>query len=418
MLKKLVLVSIISLQFIFVFAQNFWDPIYDTDSRIRCFTQNSLGFLFVGSNDGLIVSFDEGNEWIETSLNEYCIAMNFNSDTLYCSDGSRIIKSIDYGSSWDTTGYNQYCDLIFCDSQNNIFASFGFGIGVYKSNDGGVNWNLVLELSATMITKSIIETSEGVLFAGVTDYFGTGGVYRSINHGDDWEYIGLGSHYISSLAVDSSNNIYAGSRGNHFTFIAGVYISTDLGISWDILTNSYLVESMIINSDDEIYIGCSGYNQSGVYSSDDYGETWEYIESDLITMNSAIQGLYITDEDYIYAINNNDADHNYLYKSVQTTNIVNPMVIDKSKDDLIYNYPNPFNPNTTFMVNELIDKKDVQIDIFNIKGQLIRSIQSNYGYASWDGRNYNNNEVSSGLYFYSLTINNSLIITKKMFLLK
>jgi hypothetical protein len=88
---------------------------------------------------------------------------------------------------------------------------------------------------------------------------------------------------------------------------------------------------------------------------------------------------------------------------------------------LIGNYPNPFNPDTSirfFISND----SHVNIDIFNVKGQKVKSLVSDYYEAGehnvvWNGRNDDDLSISSGFYFYKMTNNNQVEI-KKMMMIK
>jgi len=85
------------------------------------------------------------------------------------------------------------------------------------------------------------------------------------------------------------------------------------------------------------------------------------------------------------------------------------------------NYPNPFNP-VTRIDFALQQSGETRLDIFNIKGEKIRTLVNNYlenGYYSykWNGRDDNNNVTASGIYFYKLKRGN-FSATKKMLLLK
>ncbi len=86
---------------------------------------------------------------------------------------------------------------------------------------------------------------------------------------------------------------------------------------------------------------------------------------------------------------------------------------------ILKNYPNPFNPETTISFNLTAeDAKNAKLEIYNLKGQKIKqySIFNNQSSIVWNGTNENNQPVSSGIYFYKLNIENSLV--KKMLLLK
>ncbi len=78
---------------------------------------------------------------------------------------------------------------------------------------------------------------------------------------------------------------------------------------------------------------------------------------------------------------------------------------------LLANYPNPFNPET-WIPYHLADSTDVQINIYNAQGTLVRALTLGHqtaGYytsrsraAYWDGRNALGERVASGIYFYQL----------------
>ena len=90
--------------------------------------------------------------------------------------------------------------------------------------------------------------------------------------------------------------------------------------------------------------------------------------------------------------------------------------------NLYQNYPNPFNTSTTISFNLAIPiiGKQTRINIYNVKGQLVKqlSIINNKSSVKWDGEDENGNPVSSGLYFYQLKIEDEIIDTKKCLLLK
>jgi len=81
------------------------------------------------------------------------------------------------------------------------------------------------------------------------------------------------------------------------------------------------------------------------------------------------------------------------------------------KSELVQNYPNPFNPETWIPYN-LAKDADVIIKIYNVSGQLIRTLDLNHKEAGfylrkdkaayWDGRDNLGEKVASGIYFYTL----------------
>jgi hypothetical protein len=87
---------------------------------------------------------------------------------------------------------------------------------------------------------------------------------------------------------------------------------------------------------------------------------------------------------------------------------------------LYKNYPNPFNPSTKIEYALPAHSQNASIQIFNLKGRLIKKIklQPQTNFVVWNGLDKKNRKVSSGIYFYTLTIDDKQLATQKMLLLK
>ena len=82
----------------------------------------------------------------------------------------------------------------------------------------------------------------------------------------------------------------------------------------------------------------------------------------------------------------------------------------------VSNYPNPMSDNTnfTFEHNQKDNEINIQIRIYNVVGQLVRTIEeSSYGTTarinpiSWDGTSDNGSKLPAGIYIYYVTVTNS-----------
>ncbi len=87
----------------------------------------------------------------------------------------------------------------------------------------------------------------------------------------------------------------------------------------------------------------------------------------------------------------------------------------------LMNYPNPFNPKTK-IVFDLPESGQVKLEIYNIKGQKVKTLLDCYmspgrSEMLWNSKDDNGKRVSSGVYFYRLQTATKNII-KKMLLLK
>jgi len=105
----------------------------------------------------------------------------------------------------------------------------------------------------------------------------------------------------------------------------------------------------------------------------------------------------------------------------ETVEVENIEIIPIKDDFDLTNYPNPFNPNTTFSFS--IDKdSSVELSIINIKGQKVKTLineqmQKGIHTSVWSGLDSNNKPVSSGIYLYKIKAGTQESV-KRMLLLK
>jgi len=99
-------------------------------------------------------------------------------------------------------------------------------------------------------------------------------------------------------------------------------------------------------------------------------------------------------------------------------NLVNVLTeeINPSTYQLIQNYPNPFNPTTTISYN-LPKSGLVNLVIYDVLGKEIKRLVSEYKQAGTYKVNFDASVLASGVYFYSLRVNDFFEV-KKMLMLK
>ncbi len=107
-------------------------------------------------------------------------------------------------------------------------------------------------------------------------------------------------------------------------------------------------------------------------------------------------------------------------KDSLTTDIAEPTIIP-SEFVLQQNFPNPFNPSTQIFYS-LSKTTEVELTIYNVKGQMVRTLVNEFQTAGqksivWNGLNDHRSAVSSGLYFFQLRAG-TFQETKKMILMR
>jgi hypothetical protein len=107
-------------------------------------------------------------------------------------------------------------------------------------------------------------------------------------------------------------------------------------------------------------------------------------------------------------------------ENVPSSSLLNVRAVP-SEFALAQNYPNPFNPETT-ITYDLAANSDVRLDIYNVLGQVVRTLVSENQSAgryrlSWLGDNSLGHQVASGVYFYRIQAD-AFHSVKKLMLLK
>ena len=102
--------------------------------------------------------------------------------------------------------------------------------------------------------------------------------------------------------------------------------------------------------------------------------------------------------------------------AVEKSNVTNP-----TSFTLKQNYPNPFNPSTSIDF-ELRNNGNVEVKVFDINGKLVNTLYNGYLYSgshgfTWNGKSYDGNMVSGGVYLYSVSNGNDVSV-RKMSLIK
>lgn len=88
---------------------------------------------------------------------------------------------------------------------------------------------------------------------------------------------------------------------------------------------------------------------------------------------------------------------------------------------LLQNYPNPFNPSTTIEY-KIPEPGIVKILIYDIRGQLVKTVENNFKKAgnyklTWNSENEFGQKVSSGIYLLQAKFNSKMLL-KKIMLIK
>ena len=127
---------------------------------------------------------------------------------------------------------------------------------------------------------------------------------------------------------------------------------------------------------------------------------------------------------YIYTVIGEftNGSTNMLMIQVQvTSDVEDEPVVEPLVTALLGNHPNPFNPDTTIRYSLESDER-VIIDVYNIRGQLVKTLVNDYQRAGqysviWDGKDERGRDAGSGIFFYRMK-SGSYSSTRKMIMMK
>lgn len=294
------------------------------------------------------------------------------------------------------------------------------GPHLWLTTNGGLNWIKKFELPSGSQFDRIYFYNKRIGFCSTPN-----GIYKTTNGGDNWFQVSTETFTTKIQFVDS----LTGWKCDNLNY--SMKKTTDGGYNWitqtlpsgGLISESGLYDFFIINKDTiwgcggQMYISPIFIRKGLIYKTINGGVNWGYQLPDTNLVNKFDRYFHI------YFINNKigwvyDSDSNSFNKlgGVHTTTggFDSTIYVDIKQQiakisnyyELFQNYPNPFNP-TTNIKYQLPKNSFVNIIIYDMLGRQITTlINSNQKQGSYDIQlNMNDYNLSSGLYFYTVTVN-------------
>jgi hypothetical protein len=168
------------------------------------------------------------------------------------------------------------------------------------------------------------------------------------------------------------------------------------------------------SSYDIVKVVILGHNQNVLIEKDSYELVklvYEVQQIDTDTLYSELEILNL-----VGATNFPVKDAELTAGGKSTIVLIKAAEIKSTKNNLLQNYPNPFNP-TTIIKFEIIESGYAEIKVFNSIGEEVKTLLSEFMDDGIYEVMFDASNMSTGIYYYQLTSNNSSI-TKKMILIK
>ncbi len=397
------------------------------------------------------------------SLTGYIVTPYVADDTCY------ILKTTDGGNNWNVQlrqptntagGFNRVQFL----SQTTGYACGNF---LWKTTDAGLNWFNIN--TSGIFPMNMFVLNIDTIWLIDSDQL-VGGVFRTTNGGANWtQQLSLGNQnpdhiYMFNSRIGFISNINNGAPNTRKT--------TDGGQTWNIIvSNRPFGDMFFVDS-------LNGWTEwDSVRTTTDGGSTWR---TQVLPYSFGVSALFTThfadiNRDTIWLgggriiypnsqargilYRTTNAGTNWLFQipdtSIHTGIFSNATFVDMYRGwaywpvggvhtttggdttflsvhqittevpkyfKLFQNYPNPFNP-TTVIGYQLTVNSRVKLTVFDITGKQVASLVDQKQGAGTYRIDFSGTSLSSGVYFYQLTVNNEHLTevyreTKKMLLIK
>ena len=380
-------------------------------------------YVFAGvtrevGNDGLFRSSDSGNEWTHSehdgSTYYYMVEKN---EQLFIATSSEMMgmqfpklhRSDDDGCSWTQIGMGlpwMQVESIANNSLGEMFAVADFTL--YISYDNGDNWEILPNQPISDLRTVLITPNDYIYLGG-----DSGKVHRSTDNGLSWESYSttIAPDYIDEHLTLGQNGILLAAANMHNSLSR----SSDFGQTWQDLDIDFEVPILSVKYDHMGHLYVTSMT-SGVFVSEDNGDSWINLNSNLPT--TEILKLAVKDEDEIFIT----TQYGHIYHGALNWG---PVHIEDDvnhnpppKLALGQNFPNPFNVSTAIPFSLSVPSK-VSLKVYSVSGQLVKTLvnetlPAGYHEINWMGTSDMGYNVPAGIYINTLETDGHLINSTKL----
>lgn len=260
---------------------------------------------------GVLKSTDGGSTWQNTGLVftadqkrliNRLLVDPLNNNIFYAATSLGVYKSSDAGVNWNVVTSTVFIDMEFKPGVTNIIYGSTWQGDIYQSTDSGVNWNATLTTSGTRTEMAVSPNNSSIVYAVIANSSnGLFGVYKSTDSGSNFSSAFSGTNL---LGWDCNGNDSGGQgwydlciasdpNNANIVFLGGVntWKSTDGGSSWNInnhwsSTCGGIATEVHADKHNLAYQNSSSTlfecNDGGLYSTSDGGSNWSHLSNGMI----------------------------------------------------------------------------------------------------------------------------------------
>ncbi len=261
------------------------------------FLNDNFG-LISGAFGTLLKTTDGGITWEELNvgLNHSFVKAFALSENEFFTSRIGLYKTTDGGNNFNELGnLSDYSgtifDMHFFDSNNGVIYKDGL---ILKTTNGGQDWTVKYNEAGYASKMQFVSNNIGYISGGITyDGYSNGEIHKTTDAGNTWTSLNISSSEINTMNFIDENTGYITNFDNQLRK------TTDGGQSFEIINNQLpsLFYDMIFVSDKKAY----GVGGSGVFKTSDGGLTWT---NEYPSNGEIFTAINETPDGIIYAVGN------------------------------------------------------------------------------------------------------------------
>jgi photosystem II stability/assembly factor-like uncharacterized protein len=361
----------------------------------------------------------------------YVIVDYTNPNVIYAeSQNGGFGKSTDGGNSFNdaTSGISSsekrnWSTPVVMDPNSNNILYFGTN-KVYRTTNAAASWTAVSpDLTngnqtrlGTVTTIDVSKTNSNVIIAGTDD----ANVWITSNNGTNWTKVSASLPYrwVTRVAIDPVNENIAYATYNGLKWRdpqPHIFRTTNKGQNWsdisgnlpDAPVNAFVIDPqrsnvLIAGSD----VGC--------YYSTNTGQSWQFLGTGLPMVSVYDMKIHPTAYYLVIGTHGRSMYKMDMNSIVGIASNESGVIRDFSLEQ---NYPNPFNPNTVISYRTAVNSF-ISLKVYDILGNEVATLVNEKKNAGSYKAEFSGSNLSSGIYFYNITVDGRTSLSKKMLLVK
>ncbi|HEY5124538.1 MAG TPA: YCF48-related protein [Ignavibacteria bacterium] len=394
------------------------------------FLDSLTGFAVTNSNsllqEYILKTTNGGDNWLinftfntQNSNWSFVKIASVDSNTVFAFSWTEMFTTTNRGNNWNLINYDLYPDDIAVINKDTILAvlSNGFDGGVYRTTNGGLNWQALGPVGGSGQPYSIYMFNKDIGFNQ-----GSSGMKKTTNGGVNW-FVIPGEMYSGIKFIDSLTG---------WKCTDSIKKTINGGLNWisqraPNFSNSFTNSSFsIINQDTIWLVGARKFSHAPIYKTTNGGTNWGYQVPDTTFQIYSYNFIsFINSKVGWVSLMQNNYEIHTITGGNDTTFFTGIKLVENfipSGYTLGQNYPNPFNPSTNIPF-ELNESGYIILKVYDITGRTIKEmINGRWG----KGRyilDFDGSRLPSGIYFYRIEITGDITKTpftetKKMLMIK